>query len=83
MLPTGHGKSLIYYVLPYTGSNKAVIISSPLDAILLEQSEKLGDAALNMTPNFVHSLEKGKYHECRNSMEIEFSGVQWGCSFMF
>jgi superfamily II DNA helicase RecQ len=49
-LPTGYGKSLTYELLPYLEPECLLLVVVPVDAILLQELQKLGDKALMLTP---------------------------------
>ena len=52
-LPTGYGKSLIYELLPFLDTGCLVVVVVPLNAILNQQMEKLGNLALSLCPGKV------------------------------
>ncbi|CAG2234391.1 recQ [Mytilus edulis] len=56
MLPTGYGKSLIFEMLGKMNNTKCIIIS-PLNAIIEEQTRKLGRKAVNVNSALINSLE--------------------------
>ncbi len=58
VLPTGSGKSLIFQILPFTIPDSCIIVSCPLDAILCEQADKLGDSCIYLDAATVKLLEK-------------------------
>lgn len=62
-LPTGYGKSLIYELLPFLDTGCLVVVVVPLNAILNQQMEKLGDLAMSLCPGKVdfNKLKTGKY----------------------
>ena len=60
-LPTGYGKSIIFEVLPHFSSlmrakKSAVIIVSPLNAIILEKMETYGNLACHVSTDLIHDL---------------------------
>ncbi len=59
VLPTGSGKSLIYYVLPFANitHRSTIIISCPLDSIIFEQSEKLNKSCIIVNQNTISALQ--------------------------
>ena len=64
-LPTGYGKSIIFEVLPHFNSlmcakKSAVIIVSPLNAIILEKMETYSDLACHVSTNLIHNLSTHK-----------------------
>ena len=52
VLPTGYGKSLIFQILPYS----SIIVVSPLNAIITEQSTKLANLSIHISESFIQSL---------------------------
>ena len=61
VLPTAYGKSLIFQALPYLSDPPTqVIVASPLSAIILEQKQKLKDAAIVVNEEFVTALASSK-----------------------
>nr|XP_006814410.1 PREDICTED: ATP-dependent DNA helicase Q-like 1-like [Saccoglossus kowalevskii] len=59
LLPTGYGKSLIFECLPYMSAShspRTVILISPLNAIIEEQSRRLGARSVRLNPEFDCSL---------------------------
>lgn len=46
ILPTGYGKSIIYQALPFASDYGCVIVISPLNSIIYEQSLVLGDSCV-------------------------------------
>ena len=57
VLPTGFGKSLIYELVQII-SGKKVIIISPINAIINEQLDRLGDAAIKLDMGVVKQTEQ-------------------------
>ncbi len=58
VLPTGYGKSLIFYLLPFiTQPPQPVIIASPLDSIIEEQSRKMSGMSLVLDGKMIQCLE--------------------------
>ena len=56
-LPTGYGKSLIYQLLPYLSDPpKPVVVASPLNAIISEQSERLSSLSLVIDNELLQAL---------------------------
>ena len=55
ILPTGYGKSLVFELLPRLNDTKALIIS-PLNAIIEEQTEKLGDRSIRIDAKLVKEI---------------------------
>ena len=48
-LQTGYGKSLVYELLPFIIENCIVVVIEPLNAIIKQQLDKLGDRASVVT----------------------------------
>lgn len=60
-LPTGYGKSLIYELLPFIDSGCLVIVIAPLNAIIKQQVQKLGDMAMGLArANDIGRLKSAK-----------------------
>ncbi|XP_078328221.1 uncharacterized protein LOC111101565 isoform X3 [Crassostrea virginica] len=57
VLPTGYGKSLIYEIIQKINNSKIVLIS-PLNSIIEEQSTKLGNDAVVIDGKFIDEIEK-------------------------
>jgi len=57
ILPTGYGKSLIYHLMPFVDESCFVIVLCPLNSILYEQKERLGESALLIDRNVVSDLK--------------------------
>ena len=55
ILPTGYRKSMVFELLPRLNDTNAVIIS-PLNAIIEEQTEKLGNRSLRVDAKLVKNL---------------------------
>lgn len=56
VLPTGYWKSLIVEMMPYLrNAQGAVIIISPLNSIIVEQQERLGNSAITVEEDFAFS----------------------------
>ena len=53
--PTGYGKSLVFELLPRLSDTKALIIS-PLNAIIEEQTTKLGDRSFRVDAKLVKDI---------------------------
>ena len=63
VLPTGYGKSSIFELVPLITNSKAVIVS-PLNAIIEEQCQRLGDSAIHINATLTSGLhnEEGMLH---------------------
>ena len=60
-LPTGYGKSLIYELLPFIDDGCLVVVIAPLNAIIKQQVQKLGDMAMCLSKvNDIKRLKSGK-----------------------
>ena len=57
VLPTGYGKSLIYEIIQKINNSKIVLIS-PLNSIIEEQSTKLGNDAVVVDGKIIDEIEK-------------------------
>ena len=57
VLPTGYGKSLIYEIIQKINNSKIVLIS-PLNSIIEEQSTKLGNDAVVIDGKIIDEIEK-------------------------
>ena len=57
VLPTGFGKSLFYELVQVISGTKVLIIS-PINAIINEQLDRLGDAAIKIDERFVKQAEQ-------------------------
>ena len=57
VLPTGFGKSLIYELVQIISGTKVIIIS-PINAIINEQVDRLGDAAVKIDKGIVKQTEQ-------------------------
>ncbi|CAG2248251.1 unnamed protein product [Mytilus edulis] len=57
VLPTGYGKSLIFEVIMNMTKKKCIIIS-PLNAIILEQSKRLGSEAVIVDTSLISEIKK-------------------------
>ena len=55
VLPTGYGKSLIFELVPFITNSKAVIVS-PLNAIIEEQCQRLGDSSIHINATLTSEL---------------------------
>ena len=68
ILPTGYGKSMIFELLPRLDDTTAVIVS-PLNAIIEEQTNKLGERCLRIDNKLIKKLQDndGKYAMLINS----------------
>ena len=59
ILPTGYGKTLIMDIIMNMGeTDKKAVIISPLNAIIHEQCQRLGDQALHLTQTMSEMLKK-------------------------
>lgn len=56
ILPTGYGKSLVYELVQNITKTKVIIIS-PINAIIDEQVNRFGDAAMKIDDRIVSKLE--------------------------
>ncbi|CAC5410858.1 unnamed protein product [Mytilus coruscus] len=65
ILPTGYGKSLIFEMLAKMNNTKCIIIS-PLNAIIEEQTRKLGSKAVNVNAALTNSLEGPEGRDFKN-----------------
>ena len=64
ILPTAYGKSLIFQGLPFLSKLPTkILIASPLNAILLEQKQKLKDGAILISEDFINSLAMSEANE--------------------
>ncbi len=88
-LPTGSGKSLCYFVLPYTfdilrgATSSIVVIVSPLSALMKEQVEKLrkkGAKAVytgDITGDELECVHAGEYQYVFTSPETLLTNMEW------
>jgi superfamily II DNA helicase RecQ len=58
-LPTGYGKSLTYELLPFLEENVLALIVVPVDAVHFQETQKLGDMSLFLSPELLEQMEKG------------------------
>lgn len=66
VLPTGYGKSRIYFHLPElfemkTTKKSSILVISPLQALMLDQTKKLQDMGITATVVGECQKDKGKY----------------------
>ena len=60
-IPTGYGKSLIYELLPFIDHSCLVIVIAPLNAIIKQQTQKLGDMAMCLaSESELEKIKNGK-----------------------
>ena len=87
-LKTGYGKSSIFESLAYYRSQSfepVVIIISTLNAIIKEQLDRYGDKTVQITPDFLKSLQ---LHTCNETCEENkckygrFKNAERGISFL-
>ena len=61
VLPTGYEKSIIIAALPYlVDPPTCVVVANPLNAIIMEQKEKLGDRCVVIDQNVINVLKEQK-----------------------
>ena len=56
ILPTGYGKSLIYEIVQRIQETKVIIIS-PINAIINEQTSRFGESALQVDSEIIKQLQ--------------------------
>ena len=71
VLPTGYGKSLIFELVPSITTSRAIIVS-PLNAIIEEQRQRLGDCGIQINATLTSGLhnEEGRLHDYNKQENI-------------